>query len=101
MVIDKLLDPKRSKLGSELTAREQRYVLSAFVHRYTRDHTPDWARYLRPNGTRYPVQFASDQEWLAHTRFVIRKNGALSLREGQCYSTPTWPDGKGLEDEAA
>lgn len=77
--------------GSMLCAEDRRHVLNAYVHRYTGTHTPDWARCLRPDGSEYPVQFADDADWLANTRFVVRKNGRLDGRYKECVSTPTWP----------
>lgn len=85
---------KPTALGSELSAADQRYVLAAFVHRFTRDHKPAWARKPRADGTAYPVQFASDADWLAHTRFVVTKTGRASRSACECQSSPTWPDGR-------
>lgn len=81
------------RLGSELTESEQRYVLATFIHRYTRDHTPTWAREKRPDGSKYQVQFSSDFDWLTHTRFAVTKTGNLNRKARECFSTPTWPDG--------
>jgi hypothetical protein len=80
------------KLGSELTPSERRDVLSTFVHRFTRDRIPAWARQTRTDATLYPVQFDSDADWLAHTRFNVTAKGALDRRVSECHSTPTWPD---------
>lgn len=82
----------RQKLGTQLAAADQRHVLAAYVHRYTREHVPEWARKPRPDGTPYPVHFASDADWLAHTRFFVRANGRLDHRFRHCWSEPTWPD---------
>lgn len=81
-----------SALGVELSASDQRYVLAAYVHRFTKDHKPNWANKPWKKGKAYPVQFASDSEWLANTRFVVTKCGALDRRVSQCVSRPTWPD---------
>ena len=81
--------------GSDLPIELQRQALAAFPYRYTRDHTPTWAT---KTGLRYPVQFASDADWLAHTLFAVAGPARalrLSRRERYCESTPTWPDGKG------
>lgn len=86
-------DAKYHKLGSELSELDRRYVLAAFVHRFTRDHRPQWARKPRRDGSRYPVQFASDTDWLAHTRFQTTGYGAIDKRVSECRSSPTWPDG--------
>lgn len=79
------------KLGTELTAAEQRFVLAAFVHRFTGSHLPNWARKARPDGQKYPVQFKDDADWLANTRFVVTRTGKLDRRVNHCHSTPTWP----------
>lgn len=80
-------------LGIELSAADQQQVLRVFVHRFTRDHKPSWAGKLQAaHGRAYPVQFASDAEWLANTRFVVRKDGSLNLKHLPRSSSPTWPD---------
>ncbi len=89
MIVD-----KPTCLGSELSQADQRYVLSAFVHRYTRDHKPHWAHEPMKDGSEYPVQFASDADWLAHTLFQVTQSGKVSRTACQCQSSPTWPDGK-------
>lgn len=81
-----------SCLGNQLNADDQRYVLSAFVHRFTRDHRPRWSESQMPDGKPYPVQFASDAAWLAHTEFAITKSGLVNRRIKHCRSCPTWPD---------
>jgi hypothetical protein len=80
--------------GSELSEQARRKVLAQFVHRFTRDHIPDWATRDVPEkfGKRYPVQFASDSEWLEKTRFAVKKGGTLDERCHECQSNPTWPD---------
>lgn len=85
------------KYGNELCAADQAHVLAAYLHRYTRENKPAWARELRPNGRPYPVQFDSDQEWLERTRFAVRKDGRLDRRARFCQSVPTWPDGRPSE----
>ena len=82
-------------VGTHLTDHDRRHVLASYVHRFTKEHRPAWAKTLRPDGRPYPVQFASDSDWLAHTVFAVRKDGRLDRRVNQCTSTPTWPDGKG------
>lgn len=81
-------------LGSQLSAADQKHVLAAYVHRYTREHKPGWACYSKLDGKPYRPQFASDAEWLANTRFQVTKSGKLDARVRSCYSTPTWPEGK-------
>ena len=79
-------------LGTELTQEDQRHVLNSFVHRFTREHKPTWASKPWKDGKPYPVQFASDREWLANTRFAVRRNGRLDNRVTECQSSQTWPD---------
>lgn len=79
-------------LGSLLRPEVQREALASFVHRFTKDHKPAWACKPRPDGTAYPVQFASDADWLSHTIFRTRKDGELDRRHDACESVPTWPD---------
>lgn len=85
-------NPETSKLGTELTQAEQKHVLATFVHRFTRNHVPAWSRGEWKDGKSYPVQFASDADWLAHTRFAVKKDGTLNTRADSCHSSPTWPD---------
>lgn len=82
------------RLGCHLHPDDQRYVLAAYVHRYTGDHTPGWATVPRECGGCYPMQFTNDQEWLAHTRFRVRQDGRLDGRVHCCESNATWPNGK-------
>lgn len=86
------------KLGTELNAVQQREALAHFVHRYTREHMPEWARKPRKDSKLYPVQFVSDADWLAHTYFSVTKDGKLSRRERYCQSHPTWPDNPELRE---
>ena len=74
--------------GTWLTTEDQRTVLANYIHRYTVDHIPKWVRTARKP---YPVQFASDQDWLAHSLFAVDKPGQLSGRVHRCESNPTWP----------
>lgn len=84
--------PINGKLGTQLSPADQRHVLSAYVHRFTAEHKPAWANKPMPNGGRCPVQYASDQEWLANTRFAVTKCGKLDMRSRYCYARPTWPN---------
>jgi len=77
--------------GRDMSLKLQRDALNRFVHRYTRDHIPQWAKIPRDNGKFYPMQFASDTDWLEHTVFWITAKGELSNRHNYCQSTPTWP----------
>lgn len=78
--------------GDTLRASVQSECLRRFVYRYTRDRVPGWAKRARPDGSAYPVQFDSDRDWLCHTWFAVRKDGALDERVNSCQSSPTWPD---------
>lgn len=80
------------KLGTELTQSEQREVLAAYVQRFTRQHKPAWSRKEWKDGKPYPVQFDSDEDWLAHTSFRVTAKGALHKGRNDCQSSPTWPD---------
>lgn len=81
-----------AKLGTDLSAEDQREALSSYVHRYTGDHTPAWAKEPRPDGGAYPLQFATDAEWLANTWFKVTAAGRLDHRGKQCQSCATWPN---------
>lgn len=87
-----------SKLGSELSASDRAYVLTAYIHRYTKDHKPAWALWPWKDGKPYPVQFASDADWLANTRFGVTPTGKIDTRLKYCESSPTWPDNPELRD---
>lgn len=77
--------------GTELTPADQAEALRRYVYRFTGDHRPDWADNQRNNGKPYPLQFASDSDWLAHTRFPVTKMLRLTAH-GACESNPTWPN---------
>jgi hypothetical protein len=61
-----------------------------YVHRFTMEHVPSWARKQRPDGRYYAPQYASDAEWFALTLFPPNE---------MCYGTDcfssgqTWPLG--------
>jgi hypothetical protein len=77
--------------GNQLLAEDQRMALAMFVHRFTKDHHPEWAHTPMTTGLPYPVQFASDSDWLENTFFQTTKAGRLRC-DFECYSTPTWPN---------
>lgn len=79
--------------GSDLYARLQNEVKARYVHRFTGEHHPAWARQPSPDGRPYPVQFADDSDWLANTFFPITKAGEIARRPAYCESHPTWPNG--------
>lgn len=80
------------KVGTDLNRLEQNAVLAKFVHRFTGDNQPNWAKHTRMDGTAYPLQFATDGEWLANTLFRCNQDGMLDDRAPFCESTPTWPN---------
>lgn len=80
--------------GLALSPALQREALARYVHRFTRDHVPAWAKQPQPDGRSYPVHFDSDSEWLAKTYFPVTARGKLAARPGNCQSHPTWPDGR-------
>jgi hypothetical protein len=100
----------RYVLGSTLSPAVQRECLSKYVHRYTGDHRPLWALNAQRHATnctvnlgkrcscdapvQTPVQFKDDADWLANTRFAVRKDGQLDNRATFCLSNPTWPNGR-------
>lgn len=85
-------------LGSEMPLRLQQDAKARFVHRFTREHKPQWAN--KPwkhddqgNAIAYPVQFDSDKDWLEHTFFVVKNDeSAFADNYSSCGCTPTWPD---------
>jgi len=81
------------QLGSQLHPKVQKDVKRRFVHRFTKDHKPEWANRARPDGKPYKPQFASDQDWLNNTSFHIKSDGTLDNRYKYCCSNPTWPEG--------
>lgn len=78
---------ERWSKGSALSEHDKKHVLCAYVHRYTREHIPEWVQ-----GTMYKIQFDSDVDWLNNTEFQVNKDGTLYLRATGCLSHPTWPD---------
>lgn len=73
-----------------------------YVHRFTLDHVPAWAREQREDGTYYAPHFASDREWYDNTIFPGEPghpdNQTGHYRPKSCYTTgQTWPLGQALE----
>lgn len=66
-----------------------------YVHRYTMDHVPAWARAKAHNGKFYAPQYRSDREWYELTKF----HGESELADKKhCYSSgQTWPVGEWLD----
>lgn len=82
----------RTLRGDQLCPADQKEVLASYVHRFTRQHVPAWAKEPWKDGKPYPVQFDSDADWLAHTEFTVTKAGRLDHRSHDCWSHHTWPD---------
>lgn len=78
-------------LGSDLPKRLQDEALAKYVHRHTGDHPASWAQQPMPNGKAYPLHFKDDADWLAHTKFPI-KGRPMVLDNGDCWSSPTYPN---------
>lgn len=68
-----------------------------YVHRYTMEHVPAWARKQAPNGKYYAPQFSTDLEWLNSTLFP--PYNPMGPRIKDCYTTgQTWPLGQWLDE---
>jgi hypothetical protein len=87
--------------GSKLPHAAQREALRRYINRYTAEHVPNWARGEWKDGKPYPVQFASDQDWLEHTFFQVTEAGRLSKNHRYCESHPTWPNNPELRSNGA
>lgn len=71
-------------------------AVNQYVHRYTIDHMPEWAKHAAPNGKYYAPQYRSDTEWFKNTLFP--PDNPLGPRVTDCYSTgQTWPVGQWLD----
>ena len=64
--------------GDLLPAKLQADALRAYLHRFTRDHAPLWSNKPRDIGGPYPLQFASDAEWLALRPNLCKHRRAIS-----------------------
>jgi hypothetical protein len=70
-----------------------------YVHRFTMEHVPDWAKRPAPYAGAltgyYAPQFSTDRQWYDSTRFK-GEEGWLG-RGSDCYTTgQTWPLGRWL-----
>jgi hypothetical protein len=73
-------------------------ALRRYVHRFTMEHVPGWARFLAPGGQYYAPQFGSDREWYDNTLFPGEPGNPHVPGSGACYTTgQTWPLGKWLD----
>lgn len=68
-----------------------------YLHRYTLEHVPEWARKINPgNGKYYAPQYRTDAEWYELTTFP-GENGH-PRNEDHCLSNgQTWPCGQWLD----
>ena len=73
------------KISFEQATRE-------YVHRYTCEHKPRWAKFPSVNGMYYAPQFATDKEWYDNTQFPPDVKYAVT-------SNLTWPLGMWLDSE--
>lgn len=89
------------RTGDELSPATRRDALARYVHRYTGEHVPAWATTADPRyfeGGRYPVQFATDADWLKATHFAVTKSGKLNNRYRHCETgAPDWPNNPELQ----
>jgi hypothetical protein len=70
----------------------------AYVHRYTMEHVPAWAKRPCDNGKFYAPQFRTDREWFENTKFPPNNPFAHSKRDTSCYTSgQTWPLGQWLD----
>lgn len=72
---------------------------SQYVHRFTMEHVPQWARTECGNGKFYAPQYSSDSEWYEHTVFPEEESHPDFPRKvNHCYATgQTWPRGLWLD----
>lgn len=70
-----------------------------YVHRFTMDHVPEWAREKRSDGTYYAPQYRSDKEWYDNSLFPGDKDYPFKgWMDGSCCSrNETWPLGQSLD----
>lgn len=67
-----------------------------YVHRFTMDHVPAWAKEIRVGGDYYAPQFRSDREWYENTLFP-GEPGHFGDRHSCYTNNQTWPVGKSLQ----
>lgn len=73
------------KLGTELNPADRARVLASYVYRMTHESLaryPEAGRRMRTGGYRMPI--LTDAEWLARTRFAVRRDGRLDARVRYC-----------------
>jgi len=83
--------------GERLTPEQHKHVLSAFVHRHTGEHTPDWVR--RSDDHHTPTH-KTDKDWVHdHAFHFNKKTGRLSGKHK--YAEPHYMADNVREDEIA
>lgn len=93
-----LLDSKSKIKGTLLHPDDRKEVLAAYVHRFTKQNKPVWARQPKEDGTFYSPHFEDDDDWLGHTYFAVDENQRLKPGRWSCQSFPTWPDNPELRE---
>src|ERR1700723_1266626 len=84
--------PRIWRYGSQLSRLDQAKALMAWEdRRYIVNGEPEWVVRSRAGGKDYPPQFASDLDWLEHTKFAVTMTGKLDQRCRECREEPTWP----------
>jgi hypothetical protein len=63
-----------------------------YVHRFTMEHVPQWAKQVREDGSYYAPQYTSDREWYDNTAFPPQSPFPDSCET----SNQSWPLGKAL-----
>jgi hypothetical protein len=82
----------KNETEKKLSFRE---ACASYVHRFTMEHVPNWAKEKREDGTYYAPQF-SDREWYENTEFPPHAF-TRGKRDKSCYTSGlTWPLGKSL-----
>lgn len=74
-----------SRIGTLLHPSDRSHVLSSFIYRMTHESVKRWPEatmQMRDGGFR--MSLISDEEWLASTRFAIRRDGRLDERSKRC-----------------
>jgi hypothetical protein len=84
--------PRIWRYGKDLLREDQGVCLMVWEEkRYTVKTMPEWAETELKLGKDCPPQFASDMDWLRHTKFAVTMSGRLDRRVRECREEPTWP----------
>lgn len=74
------------------------HACAVYVHRYTMEHKPAWARGVRSDGLFYAPHYSSDLEWYDNTSFPGEGNHIGRITS--CFSrNASWPLGQSLTKE--